>query len=48
MEEWDPEPMVREWSAEVGQGKEMAYAEAFRVITLVSDEDFAKKQAEAG
>jgi len=49
MEEWDPEPMVREWSAEIGQGKEMAYAEAFRVITLVSDEDFAKKQEkEAG
>lgn len=46
MGEWDPEPMVREWSAETGQGKEMAYAEAFRVVTLVSDEDFAKEPVE--
>lgn len=44
MKDWDPEPMVREWSAEAGQGKEMAYAEGFRVITLVSDADFAKLQ----
>ncbi len=41
--EWDPEPMLREWSAEAAKGKEMAYAETFRVITLVSDEDFAKQ-----
>lgn len=44
MGEWDPEPMVREWSAKSAQGKEMAYAEAYRVVTLVSDEDFAKRQ----
>lgn len=42
MKEWDPEPMVREWAAEAAKGKEMAYAESFRVVTLVSDEDFAK------
>ncbi|HQY90822.1 MAG: PIG-L deacetylase family protein [Caldilinea sp.] len=42
MREWDPEPMLRQWSAEAAKGKEMAYAETFRVITLVSDEDFAK------
>ena len=42
LREWDPEPMLRQWSAEAGKGKEMAYAETFRVITLVSDEDFAK------
>jgi hypothetical protein len=47
MKDWDPEPMVREWSAEAGQGKEMAYAEGFRVITLVSDEDFSKLQEDA-
>lgn len=46
MGDWDPEPMVREWSAKTAEGKEMAYAEAYRVITLVSDEDFAKRQAE--
>lgn len=45
MGEWDPEPMVREWAALTAKGKEMEYAEAYRVITLVSDEDFAKTQA---
>jgi LmbE family N-acetylglucosaminyl deacetylase len=44
MKDWDPEPMVREWASKTAQGKEMAYAEAFRVITLVTDEDFAKLQ----
>lgn len=45
MGEWDPEPMVREWAALTAKGKEMEYAEAYRVISLVSDEDFAKTQA---
>jgi LmbE family N-acetylglucosaminyl deacetylase len=44
MGDWDPEPMLREWAAEIGKGKEMPYAEAFRVVTLVSDEDFTKMQ----
>ena len=44
MGDWDPEPRLKEWSAETAKGKEMAYAEAFRVVTLISDEDFAKKQ----
>ena len=42
MGEWDPEPMLREWSGEAAKGKEMQYAESFRVITLVSDDDWAK------
>ena len=42
MGEWDPEPTVRQWSAEAGKGREMAYAEVFKVITLISDEDYAK------
>ncbi len=46
MGEWDPEPMLREWSAKAAHGKEMAHAESFRVVTLVSDEDFAKRQQE--
>jgi LmbE family N-acetylglucosaminyl deacetylase len=46
MGEWDPEPMVREWSAASAKGKEMDYAEAYRVVTLVTDEDFAKLQGE--
>ena len=44
MKDWDPEPMMREWAAEVGKGKEMQYAEAFRVVTLLSDEDFDKTE----
>ena len=42
MRGWDPEPMIRQWSAESAKGKEMSYAESFRVVTLVSDEDWTK------
>ncbi len=42
MGDWDPEPMLKEWAAEAAKGKEMTYAEQYRVVTLVSDEDFAK------
>jgi LmbE family N-acetylglucosaminyl deacetylase len=45
MKDWDPEPMIREWAAETAKGKEMQYAEGFRVVTLISDEDFAKKNS---
>lgn len=38
----DPEPHVREWTAKRAEGKGMTYAEAFRVITLVSDTDWGK------
>lgn len=42
MEGWDPADMMKTWAAESGKGKEMAYAESFRVITLMSDEDWQK------
>jgi LmbE family N-acetylglucosaminyl deacetylase len=42
MKDWDPEPLIKEWAAERGKGKEMVYAEGFRVVTLVSDEDWEK------
>lgn len=42
MRDWDPEPRIKEWAAGRAKGKEMQYAEAFRVITLESDEDWAK------
>jgi len=42
MGDWDPEPRIREWAAERARGKEMDYAEGFRVITLESDEDWEK------
>jgi LmbE family N-acetylglucosaminyl deacetylase len=35
----EPDKMLREWAARVGEGKEMEYAEAFRVIILEKDED---------
>jgi len=38
MKDWDPEVSIREWAAERGVGKEMQYAEAYRVVTLVNDE----------
>lgn len=44
MKDWDPEPRIKEWAAERGKGKEMAYAESFRVITLVDDETWGKMQ----
>lgn len=43
MKDWDPNERIREWAAERGKGKEMAYAEGFRVVTLVSDEDWEKR-----
>lgn len=43
MGEWNPEPMIREWAASSARGKEMAYAETYRVITLVDDETWEKR-----
>jgi hypothetical protein len=40
MKDWDPEPRIKEWAAERAKGKEMSYAEAFRVVNLLSDEDW--------
>lgn len=44
MNGWDPADMVREWGRDYAKGKEMEYAEAFRVIQLVSDEDWQKSK----
>ncbi len=38
----DPEDYVRQSAAAAGKGKEMEYAELFRVITLVDDEQWQK------
>jgi LmbE family N-acetylglucosaminyl deacetylase len=46
MKEWDPEPSIREWASERGRGKEMAYAEGYRVVTLVDDENWEKTNGE--
>jgi LmbE family N-acetylglucosaminyl deacetylase len=44
MKDWDPADMVKEWATERARGKEMGYAESFRVITLESDEDWEKRR----
>lgn len=42
MGDWDPADRIREWAAERAKGKEMPYAEGFRVVTLVDDETWMK------
>lgn len=42
MKDWDPEEMIRQWAQEAASGKEMQYAETFRVITLLDDETWGK------
>lgn len=46
MKDWDPGPSIREWAAGAAKGKEMAYAEVFRVVTLENDETWAKLHPE--
>jgi LmbE family N-acetylglucosaminyl deacetylase len=46
MKDWDPEKLIREWARSAGKGKEMDYAEGFRVVTLVDDETWAKTKGE--
>jgi len=43
MGDWDPEPTIREWASAAAAGKEMGYAETFRVVTLLDDETWAKR-----
>jgi len=38
----DPAEGIKEWAAAAAAGKEMGYAESFRVITLESDETWAR------
>jgi LmbE family N-acetylglucosaminyl deacetylase len=44
MKDWDPEESIRKWAAERANGKEMTYAEGFRVVTLTNDETWEKQQ----
>jgi LmbE family N-acetylglucosaminyl deacetylase len=39
MGDWDPTDRIKNWNAEVGKEKGMAYAESFRVITLERSDD---------
>jgi LmbE family N-acetylglucosaminyl deacetylase len=40
--EFDADKLLREWASETAKGKEMAYAELFRVTTLENDEFWGK------
>ncbi len=42
MGEWDPTKMIKEWAASAAKGKEMSFAETFKVISLLNDEDWQK------
>jgi LmbE family N-acetylglucosaminyl deacetylase len=46
LKDFDPAEMIRTWAAETAKGKEMAYAEGFRVVTLVNDEDWEKTKGQ--
>ncbi len=48
MKDWDPEPRIKERAARRAKGKEMRYAECFRVVTLVSDGDWEKNAGHVG
>jgi len=41
---WDVEKNIKEWAADRAKDHGMGYAEIFRVVTLESDEDWAKYQ----
>jgi LmbE family N-acetylglucosaminyl deacetylase len=43
LKDWDPEPMLKEWASNAAKGKEMQYAEAYKVVTLIDDETWEKK-----
>lgn len=42
MGEWDPADMIRETAAATAKGKEMEFAEAFRVVNLLDDATWEK------
>jgi LmbE family N-acetylglucosaminyl deacetylase len=42
MGDWDPADMVRKWASDAAKGKEMSYAETYRVVTLVDDKTWEK------
>src|SRR5258708_38478524 len=48
MKHWDPAEMVRKWSSDTAQGKEMEYAESFRVITFEDAAPKAETQPASG
>jgi LmbE family N-acetylglucosaminyl deacetylase len=48
MKAWDPAEMIRKTASERAAGKEMDYAEVFRVVSLVDDETWQGKDKVEG
>lgn len=51
--DWDPAPMLREWAGEAAEGSPHELVESYRVITLLSKEEWERRnspeaEAEAG
>lgn len=44
LKDWDPESMIKEWASDTAKGKEMQFAEGFKVVTLIDDETWLKKK----
>jgi LmbE family N-acetylglucosaminyl deacetylase len=44
MGDWDPEPSIKEWASNAAKGKEMDYAEAYRVVTLIDDKTWEEQK----
>jgi len=42
MGEWDPSDSIRQWASENAKGKEMQYAESYKVVKLVDDATWEK------
>jgi LmbE family N-acetylglucosaminyl deacetylase len=47
MRDWDPADSVRQWASETAKGKEMQYAESFKVVTIVDDKTWEEKKKKA-
>jgi LmbE family N-acetylglucosaminyl deacetylase len=48
MGDWDPAEMITRWAAERAEGKEVEYAEGFRRMILVRDEESKPEEPEPG
>lgn len=42
MGEWDPSDSIKQWASDNAKGKEMQYAESYRVVSLVDDKTWEK------
>jgi len=47
MRDWDPADSIRQWASETAKGKEMQYAESFKVVTIVDDKAWEEKKKKA-